>query len=212
MLISFLLLILTAMVSLIVVIGLALGAGWLLTLVLPFTLFEGSLLAIIAIAIVANYWYQFLRSVAVPESDEYDDFEVDDMAIPATRFYKSEVDKTWQAWVRFQISNNIYAELQESPRPVARMDQKQLQELAIRLADVTISWLKTKSPNVKQLRVTMANLKREMSKSGQQPYDDDILGLAIMAINEELTYHYEDIVAIIQARLWDKPCDLFDLS
>jgi hypothetical protein len=198
-------------ISLALSLGFAIGIGWLLTLFFPFSLFEGSLLGLIASVIVGTFWYNFLQSVPTgfkqddyDEDDEYD-YDEDYEQIPASRFYKTEADKTWEAWFRFQIANGIYVEFQDSEQPVAPMGEKQLQELAIRLADITISLLKSKSPRAKQLKLSETALKREMHKMGQRPYDDDILELAVMAINEELDFHYEDIIMVIRSKMWDEP-------
>jgi hypothetical protein len=198
-------------ISLALSLGFAIGIGWLLALFFPFSLFEGSLLGLIASVIVGTFWYNFLQSVPTgfkqddyDEDDEYD-YDEDYEQIPASRFYKTEADKTWEAWFRFQIANGIYVEFQDSEQPVAPMGEKQLQELAIRLADITISLLKSKSPRAKQLKLSETALKREMHKMGQRPYDDDILELAVMAINEELDFHYEDIIMVIRSKMWDEP-------
>ena len=50
-----LLVLLIVVVSLALVLGIAIGIGWVLTLILPFTLFEGSLLGIIASIIVGSF-------------------------------------------------------------------------------------------------------------------------------------------------------------
>ena len=204
-------------ISLALSLGFAIGIGWLLTLFLPFSLFEGSLLGLIASVIVGTFWYNFLQSVPTGfKQDNYDedeyDYDEDYEQIPASRFYKTEADKTWEAWFRFQIANGIYVEFQDSEQPVAPMGEKQLQELAIRLADITISLLKSKSPRAKQLKLTETALKREMNKMGQRPYDDDILELAVMAINEELDFHYEDIIMVIRSKMWNEPYDMYDFE
>jgi hypothetical protein len=92
------------------------------------------------------------------------------------------------------------------------MGKKQIQELAIRLADLSIDILKAKTGRAKRLNISAATLKKQMGKIGQRPYDEDILGLAAMAINSELTYHYEELQQVIQARLWNKIYDGFELE
>ena len=214
-LIGLLLLILAiVIISLALVLGFAVGIGWLLTLILPFNLFEASLLGLIASVIVGTFWYNILNSspeFGFGQNDDEDEDEYEDEydTIPASRFYKTNANKTWEAWVRFQIANSIYVEFQDAPQPVAPMGEKQLQELAIRLADVTIPLLKAKTARAKQLRVTIAALKKQMNKMGQRPYDDNSLRLATMAINEDLDYHYEDIITVIRSKLWNTSCDLF---
>jgi hypothetical protein len=212
-----LLILAVVIISLVLVLGFAVGIGWLLTLFLPFSLFEASLLGLIASVIVGTFWYNFLQSVPIGlRQGEYDYDEDEDEydgeynQIPASRFYKTEADKTWEAWFRFLIANSIYIEFQDAEQPVAPMGEKQLQELAIRLADITITLLKSKSPRAKQLEVSVPALKRQMNQMGQRPYDDDILELATEAINEELDYHYEDIIMVIRSKMWHKLYDRYD--
>jgi hypothetical protein len=213
-----LLVLLLVCISLALVLGFAIGIGWLLTLFLPFNLFEASLLGLIASVIVGTFWYNFLQfaPVGLRQGEDYDEdeygYDEGYEQIPPSRFYKTEADKTWEAWFRFQIANGVYVEFQEAEQPVAPMGEKQLQELAIRLADMTIALLKSKSPRAKQLKLTVAALKQQMNKMGQRPYDDNILELAAMAINEELDFHYEDIIMVIRSKLWNKPYDMYDFG
>ena len=46
-----------------------------------------------------------------------------------------------------------------------------------------------------------------MIKMGLRPYDDDILELAVDAIDDNLDIFQEQIVGIIRARSWDQPSD-----
>lgn len=209
-----LLILIIVAISLTIVLGFAIGVGWLLTFILPFTLFEASLLGLIASVIVGTFWYNILDSTSEFNFGKYDDDEEEDDEynyIPVTRFYKSKAEKTWEAWIFFQIANSIYVEFQDSPHPVAPIGDKQLQELAIRLADLTIPLLKAKSARTKQLKVTITALKKQMTQVGQRPYDDDILKLAVTAINDDLDYNYEEIINVIRAKLWDRPCGRFDV-
>ncbi len=48
-----------------------------------------------------------------------------------------------------------------------------------------------------------------MTKSGQRPYDDDILSLAVDSIGASLDYYYEDFIDVIWGRLWNEPTDMF---
>ncbi|MBN1218501.1 MAG: hypothetical protein JXM69_06225 [Anaerolineae bacterium] len=203
----FLLILLIVVASMALVLGFAIGIGWLMTLFLPFDLFQASLLALVAVVIAVAFWRNLLVSLLpfgdLDESEfDEDEDENDYDQIPASRFYKKEKEKTWEQWLRYHLANSIYIEFQDSPQPVAPMGNKQLQELAIRLADMTVALLKRKSIRTTRLNINMTTLKREMSKMGQRPYDDDILRLATIAINDELDYHREDILSIIRSRLW----------
>lgn len=203
------------LISLVIVLGLGLIVGWLLSYLFSFTLFEGSVLALIALGIVGFGWYSLLSTVPAMDEDDYID-EFDDESdsfsydeIPSSRFYKDQNDKTWEAWFRYQIANSIYIEFQDSPRPIGQMGQKQLQELAVRLADLTVNICKRKPSNTKNFRVTTSSIEREMSKLGQRPYDNDILSLATQAINAELNYD-DNIQDIIRSKLWSQPSDMFE--
>ena len=206
-----LLVIVVGTLSLTLTLGVGIGVGWVLTLFLPFSLFEASLLGLIASVIVGAFWYNILSTMPSFGSDEFDEFEDEEYydPIPVSRFFKSETDKTWEAWVRYQLANDIYAEFQEQSHPIVSKGEKQAQELAIRLADVVIPLLKTKSPKVKRLNVNLATVKRQMNKMGQRPYDDDLLHPAIMAVNWNLDYNYENVMRINREKLWNAPCDLF---
>jgi hypothetical protein len=92
------------------------------------------------------------------------------------------------------------------------MGKKQIQELAVRLADMSVDILKAKSVRAKQLNISATTLKKQMNKIGQRPYDDDILGLAAMAINTEVSYHYEELLRVIHTKLWKHPYDGFEVE
>jgi len=197
------------------VLGFAIGIGWLITLFLPFSLFEASLLALIASVVVGSSWYYLLGSMLGLRGDTSDEdyYDTDDDGfdqIPPDRFYQSNTDKTWEAWLRHHLANSIYFEFQESPQPVAPMGKKQIQELAIRLADMSVDILKSKSVRTKRLNISAVTLKKQMNKIGQRPYDDDILGLAAIAINAEVSYHYEELLRVTHTKLWKHPYDGFE--
>lgn len=211
-----LLVLLLSITGLVLVLGISLGVGWLLTLFLPFTLFEASLLAMVAFSIVGMTWYYLVRSLtdATPisypfgdDDDKEDYLEYDE--IPPAKFYKTKADKNWENWLRYQIANDIYIEFQDTPRKIAQMGDKQLQALAIRLADMAVSILKTKTARIKRLKITKAALIKQMNKMGQQPYDDDILQLAVTSINDNLDFYYVDIIEVIRGKLWNRPTDMF---
>ncbi len=208
-----------AAISLAVVLGISIGIGWILTLIFPFTLFQGSVLGMFAAIIVVTIWYNLLASVPVFTPNEYGseeegyegeegEYEEEYDEIPTTRFYKEKTDQTWEAWFRYQIANGIYMDFQDSPRPVARMGQKQIQELAIRLADMAVTMCKRKPPHTKTFKITMSSLKQEMTRIGQRPYDDDILKLAVEAINDELGY--DDVQDVIRTKRWEELSDMFE--
>ena len=62
-----LLIVLVVIISLALFIGLALGIGWLLTLFLPFSLFEATLLGMLAAVVTGLVWHSIFRSLSVSE-------------------------------------------------------------------------------------------------------------------------------------------------
>ncbi len=206
--------------SLTVVLAVTIGIGWILTFIFPvFTLFQGSILGMFAVMVVLMIWYNLLTAMVPFRQNGYDEngtYEDDGNEsnndeydeIPTTRFYKAKDDQTWGAWFRYQIANGIYMEFQDSPRPVAQMGQRQIQELAIRLADMALELCKRKPTHTRTFKITMSALKQEMSRIGQRPYDDDILKLAVEAINDELSY--EDVQDIIRTKRWEELSNMFE--
>ncbi len=204
------LIIVLIVISFALVIGVALGVGWILTLFLPFSLFEATLLGMIAAIVICTVWYNILRSVEPFGFDEeYEEPELEDSdEIPPSRFYKTDADRTWENWFRYILANVTYEDFLDLGW-TARMNDRQLQELSIRLTDVAIAALKGKSSRTKRLRVSKGMLKNEMTKMGQQPYDDDILDIAINAINDELGTLQEELRDVIRGKLWNEPMDMY---
>ncbi len=145
-----------------------------------------------------------LTSAGEDEDEDFDADEIDEAfgyKIPSSRFYESEETKTWEAYFRYGLANNINLEFERSPRAVGRMNETQVQELSIRLTDAIVSLLKRRSGR-KRLAVTVAELKKHMESQGQKPYDDDILLLATKATNIGLTMPIH--ASIVHDKLWDK--------
>ena len=197
------------------VLGIAIGLGWLLTLILPFTLFEGALLVMAASAIIGTVGYNLVRALSdfIPRLSDFEDEDDEEDEyydeIPTSRFFETSAEQTWETWFRYGIANDIYVEFQAAPKRIASMGDRQLQELAIRLADTAVTILKAKTSRAKQLEITKAALQRQMTKTGQRPYDDDILSMAVNAIGESLDDYYEDFIDVIRGRLWNEPTDMF---
>jgi len=192
------------------VMGIALGVGWVLTRFLPFSLFEATLLGMIAAFVTLTIWRNVLSSATTDfRSVEEEEPESDFDEIPLSRFCRTDADQTWENWFRYTIANTVYEGFLDSPGRIGQMNDRQLQELSIRLTDAAIAALKTKSPHTRRLRATKGMLKHEMTKMGQQPYDDDILDTAVSAINDELDSSQEELREVIRDRLWDEPADVF---
>ncbi len=211
------LIILLVLLSFVCILGGTLGLGWLLTLFLPFSLFEATLLSLFTSVLVATIWRPLIRLFADVDFDNLqkdilkikreasDTSEVD--RIPATKFYQKEEDQNWENWLRYEFANDIYAEFQDAPQRVTPMNKSQLQSLAIRLADVSLAILKAKTTRAKDLNINRATLKRQFTKMGQHPYDDDILDLATTAINDNIDYYYDDLLEVIQQKNWEATSD-----
>jgi hypothetical protein len=204
------LIIIVIIVSFTLVFGVALGVGWILTLFLPFSLFEATLLGMIAAMIIWTIWRNILRSADAFDfyEKEEEETEPDLDEIPISRFCGTDADKTWENWFRYILANVTYEDFLDLGW-TAKMNDRQLQELSIRLTDVAIAALKGKSSRTKRLRVSKGMMKNEMTKMGQQPYDDDILDIAINAINDELGDLQEELRDVIRGKLWNEPADMF---
>jgi len=199
-----LIIVLVIVVSFAGVLGLSLLIGWLLTLILPFTLFEGSLLALIATIVIGVIAVNFFKGMPLPDLDsalDADDFD-DYKEIPEERIYKSEADRTWENQYRLEMANQIYAEFQDEPEKVASMGEKQVQELALRLSEIAMAILKAKSPSPNMVRVTRSAFLKQMKKLNQQPYSNDILDLAMIGINDYILQNYDDLLQSIQSKDW----------
>jgi hypothetical protein len=195
-------------VSFSLVMGIALGVGWVLTRFLPFSLFEATLLGMMAAFVTWTIWRNFLGSVpdfGYAEEEPEPDFD----EIPLSRFCRTDADRTWENWFRYTIANTVYEDFLDSPGRIGQMNDRQLQELSIRLTEAAVAALKVKSPRTRRLRMTSGMLKHEMTKMGQQPYDDDILDTAVSAINDELIASQEELREVIREKLWDEPADVF---
>ncbi len=187
--------------------------GWLLRLVFPLTLFESAILAT-ALAALAFYTVTGLLKAFLPtdissfkdfSKDDQEDFaQVDYKSIATNRFYKNESERTWEAWLRREIANDVYLRFQEDRDIVRNMNEGQQQELAIRLAEVGVSLLKRKTSRSHDLNVNLNMLKREMTRMGQRAYDDDILVEAVEAINLNTDYYDEFLTTVIHEQSWKR--------
>ena len=196
-----LLMIVLMFVSLALVLGIFLFIGWLLTLFLPFSLFEGALLSMIA-SLLIGIIYTILRFGVSGEEDE-NDFEADE--IPGSRFWSTSAERTWENWFRYIIANSVYEDLLESPHWVEIMSEENLQDLCIGLADAALEILKAKSPRATRLRVSKGSLKHEMVKIGHPSYQDGILNPAVAAVNAVLMPMEGLLRQIVREQSWDEP-------
>ncbi len=194
-------------ISLAFILGISLGVGWVLTLFSPFSLFEGTLLSMIAILASGVVWYTIFRSVPTLEFEEENGFEEDE--ISERRFWRTSGERTWENWFRYVLANAIYEDLVESPRWMGGMGERQQQELSIRLADAALGVLKTRTSRAERLRVTRGMLRQQLVKGGQRPYEDELLDLAVAAVNVELVHLEEDLREVARGQMWDVEAEVY---
>jgi hypothetical protein len=85
------LVIVVLVISFALVVGIGLGVGWILTRFLPFSLFEATLVGMIAVLVTWTIWRNVLGSVpdfGSPEEEPEPDFD----EIPLSRFCRTDAD------------------------------------------------------------------------------------------------------------------------
>jgi hypothetical protein len=201
---------LVGLIAISIILGWSILFGWVLKQVVSFSLFESTLLVLIASALVIQIVSRLVQPSNITDDQFADAFEnIIEPHIPPTRFYKTDTDKTWEAWFNFVVSNSIYDEL-EDEESSRSMNKQQLQELAIRLSEVGTAMFKAQSGRSRHASISPTALKQQMRKMNLKPYDDDILDLAAIGINIALALPTVELVH--RAKLWDKPTSLFDLE
>lgn len=198
---------------------LGLGLGGLLHWFRPeFTRFEATLLATI-FGLVTFYVLRAVARLFLPAellqnsvSERWDEEEPQQRAeyqtIPQERFYKSADERTWEAWLRAEVANDVYAEFQDAPRTVTNLNHAQLQELAIRLAQAGVNVIKRKTGRARRLSTNLNDLRRELLNMGQRAYDEDILRLALSAINMNLNFFEQPLREVMRTQDWDEPATI----
>ncbi len=197
-----------ALTALIIMIGLVLVwsmfLGWVLTLILPFELFEGSLLAMFASGLGL---YIFLNG---PKSeDTWEDVAHSSHDIPVDRFFTSEAERTWENWAHYEVANAIAYEFKQSLK-AGMLNDTQLEELAIRLSAAGIAILKRKSPRATTLAATSSQLQAQSKRMELQPYDEDIMRAAVNGINLALTA--APVEFAVRKKVWKQPAPLLDVE
>ncbi len=183
------------------IIGWSLLFGWLLSLIIALTLFEGALLVMLATFATA---YAMLHYQADTSSDLWfddDDDDEDFYQIKPDRFVKSSAERTWENWMRYEIANAINIHFAETDLQSETVSEQDLREIAIRLADVTIAAVKRRSPRTHPLRLTPEQLTSQMRHMELQPYDNDIISEASAAINLMLSTPM--VTRVVREELWD---------
>ena len=208
------LLLLTLAIGLLV--GWALGLGWLLSrLVSSLTLFEATLLALLPTLLFAHWLLNMLSETlssyneARTDSEEvYDLGSAEDQftdeeiyPIPLSQFTKGQ-RLVGEHVVLLEFANGIYHRMQTTPGGVGLMGDVQAQQLAIRLAEFAVKVLKSKRSG--RFEISLTALKKQMEKDGQRPYDNDILRLAVDEVNELLEGD-EDVIVVTRSKGWQLP-------
>lgn len=204
-------------IALTIILAFALGIAWILGRLFGFTLFEGAVLAMLA-AIIGGGVLLIIRggsasprsaSRAAIEDDEDEEDEEDYDVIPSSRFTETS-GRTFQSWCEYELSNSIYTTFQDEPKQVAFMNASQQQELAIRLAQSAVAVLKGKTGRSISLQITRTQIERQLRQTGQMPYDDGIMEMAVKAIDMELESNHSAYEHIITLRLWNKTSEWWD--
>jgi hypothetical protein len=198
-----------ALVSFALVAGIFLGIGWVLTLVLPFSLFEGTVVSMIAAVVTFAVWGRILGILSrllgiVPPWEAAEEEE----EIPESRFWESKADRTWENWFKYVFANAVYEDLVDSLDWAEDTSEQAMRALSIRLADAAVAGLKEKSPRTKRLRVTEGMLRHQLAQMGGQEYPDEVLETAAQAMNVQLRYWKDEVWEVIRGNLWDEPAEV----
>lgn len=192
--------------------GVALLFGGLLKTFLPFTLFEATILSTLFAAVTVYWFSRILTAVAPPEvwqqpvsEQREEDEERNYQTIAKSRFYREAEERTWEAWLRAELANDIYVEFQDAPDTVNNLSDPQAQEMSIRLADAAINILKRRTNRARRLAVTLADFQRELQRIGQRAYNDEMLNLVLSATNMNLHYYANILKNVIYNRRWNEP-------
>jgi hypothetical protein len=198
-----------ALVSFALVAGIFLGIGWVLTLVLPFSLFEGTVVSMIAAVVTFAVWGRILGILSrllgiVPPWEAAEEEE----EIPESRFWESKADRTWENWFKYVFANAVYDDLVDSLDWAEDTSEQAMRILSIHLADAAVAGLKEKSPRTKRLRVTEGMLRHQLAQMGGQEYPDEVLETAAQAMNVQLRYWKDEVWEVIRGNLWDEPAEV----
>lgn len=193
---------------------LALGLGYLLRWAVPtFSLFEATLLGTLFGVIIVYTLRNIVRTL-LPDgrggawTDDDEEQETDHETIAQERFFKSNEERTWDAWLRAELANDIYAEFQDAPKGISNLNSIQSQELSIRLAEAGINIIKRKTGRTRRLSINLNDLRRELNRMGQRAYDDDILMMALAAINMNLNFFSDDLREVIRGQKWEELAEI----
>jgi len=152
--------------------------GWVLTLILPFELFEGSLLAIIASGIV---FVSLLNSSDAPDDSFF--------SIPLGRFIETPDDMTWENWVRYNIANVLHEDFSQH----GVVDE----DMAAQVADAVVKILKRRGRRASPT-ITASQLQRHLDVE-----IGDMLDVAVNTVNDFVIDSY--VETVMEQKSWNKP-------
>lgn len=199
-----------------IVSAIAFGLGYLLRWAVPLlSLFESTLLGTV-LGVIALYVLVYIARGLLPEEliagqrggrwpvDETQEHQT----IPPERFFKESGERTWEAWLHAELSNDIYAEFQDTPNSVSNLNATQVQELSIRLAEAGMNLIKRKTGRARRLAVSIHDIRRELERMGQRAYDDEILMMALAAINMNLNFFSDPLRDVIRNQRWEQLAEI----
>jgi len=200
------------LISFALIVGISVGIGWALTRVLPFSLFQGTAVGMLAALATWMIWRRIIESSPGPviagETGDEDEEEEEEREIPESKFWNRKGERTWENWFRYVLANAIYDELDDSWDGVEDMDERTLQEQAIRLADAALEGLKRKPVYTRRVRIAPDTLKHELTRMGQFPYPQKVLKMAADAVSAELMEWGDEVREVISERSWGEPADV----
>jgi len=200
------------------IIALATGTGWVLQLFLPFSLFEATLLALIAelaTGFFTLYRIPLGHDVVGDEGEDkygspfldYDDEEdEDEYTIPAERFWAPLKHPTWEELLRYVLANSFYEDMLIDMDFTRRWDEKELGEVAIDLADVAI-WGVKRLPPRKKISLSKSKLREGLKTKERWIEYQPFIDLFYPIVNINLNVWSEPIRDIKNERLWQDPAD-----
>lgn len=181
-----------------VILGWSMLFGWLLSMIVALSFFEGSLLVMLATFAAGYMIFRFQTDVTSSAWLEEDD---DFYQIAPDRFVSSSAERTWENWLRYELANAVNAQFREAGMGGETLSEQDLREIAVRIADVAVAAVRRRSPRTHPLRLTDEQLKAQMRRMELQPYDDDILAEAATGINLMLSTPM--VTRVVREQLWD---------
>lgn len=178
--------------------------GWLLSLWLPFSFLHTSLLLLGVTFALLYYLFADFREIHEELGEDLFDEDGEEMPIPQARFMGNGAEQTGEVFFRYIVANSICRQMNQNLSVRGRMNDTEVQELSIRLADAVVFVFRRKPVHTLRYQVTVSGLRGAFNKMGQRPYDADILELAVVTVNEALMTD-PDLAVIARDRRWDKP-------